>query len=176
MGILFYKHHSNHIKIQNSTRFQLCQSNFILLGTSKLQINFQKMAVEVTTVKPNFMDISLTRTPRYYGQFSLSLGKIHTFSLNSTRLIRTSVNADNGHLFLAQSTNSHRKSTLLMPTLHYQLCVVINLSFFQVKNLSVDRMSMFPALKYTGYDDLQTSIFRLLLASNELCREWFWIN
>ena len=168
----------HHIKIQNSTRFQLCQSNFILLGTSKLQINFQKMAVEVTTVKPHFTDIHLTRTPCYYRQFSLSLGKVHTFSLNSTHLIRTPVNADNVHyLFLAQSTNSHRKSTSLILTLHYQLCVVIiNLSFFKVKNLSVDSMQMFPGIKYTRYDNLQTSIFRLLLASNELCRERFWIN
>ena len=32
----------------------------------------------------------LIRTPRYYGQFALSLGKkALTFSLNSTRLIRT---------------------------------------------------------------------------------------
>ena len=166
----------HHIKIQNSTRFQLCQSNFILLGTSKLQINFQKMAVEVTTVKPHFTDIHLTRTPRYYRQFSLSLGKVHTFSLNSTHLIRTPVNADNVHLFLAQSTNSHRKSNSLILTLHYQLCVVIiNLSFFKVKNLSVDSMLMFLGLKHTGYDNLQTSIFRLLLASNTLCRERFWI-
>jgi len=36
----------------------------------------------------------------YYGQFSSSLGKAITFSLNSTRLIQTSVNADNGYLFL----------------------------------------------------------------------------
>ena len=33
------------------------------------------------------------RTPRYYGQFHLSLGKArHTFYLNSARLIRTPVN------------------------------------------------------------------------------------
>ena len=134
------------------------------------------MAVEVTTVKPHFTDIHLTRTPCYYGQFSLSLGKVHTFSLNSTHLIRTPVNADNVHLFLAQSTNSHRKSNSLILTLHYQLCVVIiNLSFFKVKNLSVDSMSMFLGLKHTRYDNLYTSIFRLLLASNTLCRERFWI-
>ena len=33
-----------------------------------------------------------------------------------------------GHLFLAQSTNSHRRPTLLMRTLHYQTCAVIDLS------------------------------------------------
>ena len=61
----------------------------------------------------------------HYGQFSLICPwgkKALTFSLNSTRLIRTPVNADNGHLFLAQSTNSHRKPTLLMRTSHYQVC------------------------------------------------------
>ena len=47
--------------------------------------------------------------------------KALTFSLNSTRSIRTPINEDNGHLFLAQSTDSHRRSTLLMRTLHYQI-------------------------------------------------------
>ena len=42
-----------------------------------------------------------TPRPRYYGQLSLSLERALTFSLNLTR---TPVNADNGHLFLAQST------------------------------------------------------------------------
>ena len=37
-----------------------------------------------------------------------------------------------------------------MRTLHYQLCFVINLSFLKVKNLSVDSMSMFPALNSTS--------------------------
>ena len=35
---------------------------------------------------------------------------------------------DKGHLFLAQSMNSHRKPTLLMRPLHDQLCAVIDLS------------------------------------------------
>ena len=38
------------------------------------------------------MDICLILTPRYYRQFSLSLGKFLTFSLNSTHLIRTAIN------------------------------------------------------------------------------------
>ena len=42
-------------------------------------------------VEPLFTDTRLIRTPRYYGQSSLSLGKAHTFSLNSTRLKRTPV-------------------------------------------------------------------------------------
>ena len=96
------------------------------------------------TVKPCFTDTNLIRTRHHYRQLSLSLGKAHTIS--STRLIRTPINVDNGHLFLAQSTDSHRKSTLLMWTLHYQLYVVINLSFLKVKNLSVDSMSMLWAL------------------------------
>ena len=33
-------------------------------------------------IEPPFMDIRLIRTPGYYNrQFSLSLGKVHTFSL-----------------------------------------------------------------------------------------------
>ena len=74
------------------------------------------------------MDTRLIRTPHHYGQFSLSLGKALTFSLNSTRLIRTPVNADNGHLSPAQAMNSHRKPPLLMRTLHYQLCAVASSS------------------------------------------------
>ena len=96
------------------------------------------------TVKPCFTDTNLIRTCHHYRQLSLSLGKVHTIS--STRLMRTPINVDNGHLFLAQSTDSHRKSTSLMWTLHYQLYVVINLSFLKVKSPSVDSMSMFWAL------------------------------
>ena len=36
----------------------------------------------------------------YYGQFSSSLGKALKFTPNSTRLIRTAVNVNNGYLFL----------------------------------------------------------------------------
>ena len=43
----------------------------------------------VTVIEPRFTDTRLIRTPRYYGQFSLSQGKALAFSLNSTRLIRT---------------------------------------------------------------------------------------
>ena len=50
------------------------------------------------TVEIRFTDTRLILTPRYYGQFALSLGKALTFSLNSTHLIRTPVNRDNGHL------------------------------------------------------------------------------
>ena len=59
---------------------------------------------------PRFMDTHLLRTPPYYGQFSLSLGKVHTLSLSSTHLIHTPVNKDNRHLFLAQWTDSQTYS------------------------------------------------------------------
>ena len=49
-----------------------------------------------------------------------------------TRLIRTPINAGNGHLFHAQSTDSHRKSTSLKRILHCQVCEVIDLSFLKV--------------------------------------------
>ena len=68
-------------------------------------------------------DIRQTRTPCYSGKFSLSLGKALTSSLNTY----------NGHLFLAQSTDSHRKLTSLMRTLHHQLCA--DFSFLKVKKL-----------------------------------------
>ena len=51
------------------------------------------------------------RTAAYHGQFPLCLGKAVTFSLNPTHLIRIPVHEDNGRLFLAQSTDSHRQST-----------------------------------------------------------------
>ena len=42
-----------------------------------------------------------------------------------------------------------------MPTLHYQLRVVMDVSFLlEVRKPSVDSLSMFPALQYTGYDVL----------------------
>ena len=60
--------------------------------------------------------IQYSRTP-LYGQplitdsFLLCLWKAVTLSLNPTHLIRTPVHEDNGRLFLAQSTDSHRQST-----------------------------------------------------------------
>ena len=58
--------------------------------------------VSFNTAQPNFMDTRLMQTPHYYRQFSLSLGKAITFSLNSTQLIWTAVNMDNRHFFPAQ--------------------------------------------------------------------------
>ena len=80
----------------------------------------------------------------------MSLGKAFTISRISIHLIRTHVNADR-HLFLALSTNTHKKPTSLMwtLTLYYQLCAVIDLSFLKAKNRSVDSMLMFTGLPYT---------------------------
>ena len=44
-----------------------------------------------TKVQPRFTDTRLIRTARDYGHCSLSIGKVHTFSINSTRLIWTLV-------------------------------------------------------------------------------------
>ena len=97
------------------------------------------------TVETRFKHIRLIRTPRYYGQLSLSLGKVLTFSQNLTRLIRTPVDTDNRHLFLPQSTDSHRKPTSLMWTLHYQPCAVIDLSFLEARKPLFESMLKFPA-------------------------------
>ena len=84
-----------------------------------LATNIYKNKNNENTVKLCFTDTNLIRTRHHFRQLSLSLGKAHTIS--STRLIRTPINADNGHLFLAQSTNSHRKAILLTRAIHYQL-------------------------------------------------------
>lgn len=91
------------------------------------------MVFKLNTVEPRFTHTRLKRTPRYFGQFPLSPGKALTFSLNSSRLIRSLVNGENGHSILAQSTNSHRKPATLMRTFLYQLCAVIDVSFLKVK-------------------------------------------
>ena len=55
-----------------------------------------------TFLEPLFTDTHLTRNlvNYYYWQFPLSLGKDFGFSRDLTRLIRTSVYSDNGHLLL----------------------------------------------------------------------------
>ena len=89
------------------------------------------------------------------------------YSDNSTCLIRTPVNANNRQLFLTQSTDSHRKTTQLMWTLHYQLCAVISLSFLKVKNLQLT------ALQCSQH---YSSLVQTILVSNKLCRERFSIS
>ena len=108
------------------------------------------------------------RTPRYYGYFSLFLGEALTFSLNSTRLIWTPVNTDNVRLFLAQSTDSQRKSSSLMRTLHYQLCALIEPSSSNVKKKpSADSISMFQA--YSTQDRVNCRCpFQTIMALHEL--------
>ena len=66
------------------------------------------------TVDLHFTDTCLIRTPRYDGQFSFFLWE-SPYSLSKfNRLIRRPVNVDNGHLFLAQSTNGLRKLASLI--------------------------------------------------------------
>ena len=43
------------------------------------------------------------------------------------------INADDGHLFLAQSVGSHKKSTLITGALYCELGAIISPSFFKVK-------------------------------------------
>ena len=81
-------------------------------------------------------DSCLIWIPCYYGQFS-------------KKLIQTP-DADKGHYFLAQLSDCYWKSTTVMWTLRNQLCIVINVSFLKEKKPSVDSMSMFPVLQYTG--------------------------
>ena len=99
--------------------------------------------------------------------------KALTFSLHSTHLKRTPIKEDNGHFFLAQSTNFHRKSTSLERTLHYQLWAVVDLSFLMVwKKFSWQHVDVPTAtLQYIGYDDLYTWISLIILAPNEFSRE-----
>ena len=84
------------------------------------------------------------------------------------RLIRTTINADNGLILvscLAQSTD-HGKLTYLMRTFLCLLYTVINLSLLKVKEPSTDSMSMFPELQYP-VNTLTVHCFGL----NELCSE-----
>ena len=100
-----------------------------------------------------------------HGQFYLSLGKALTFSFKSNRLMWTPINMDIRHLFPAKSTDSHRKQTSLMRTIHHQLCAVKNLSFLKVKKPSVDSKSMFPKLCSTLERKNYRSQFQTFLAS-----------
>ena len=80
----------------------VCRNDSCLFAFGK---NLKKF---ITTVEPHFMDTHfmdthLVQTPHYYGRVSLSLGKLHRFSLNSTGLIPTPINVDNRQLlFLGQ--------------------------------------------------------------------------
>ena len=125
----------------------------IVFGSRKLQSN------ETQEHTVGIQSNSTLRTPAaLYGHHVITESflcpwgkKALKLSLNSTRLIRTSITADNGHLFLTQiKTDSHRKSTSLIRAFHYQLCAVINLSFFKVKNLQLTACRH--SQRYTGAD------------------------
>ena len=102
-----------------------------------------------------FIYLLFIRTPSSItDSFHLSHGNAFTFSINSTSLDTTTErnNKKNGHLFLAQSTNSHRKAILLsnaVTSLSTACCYRL-IFFWKKKNPSVDSMSMFPALQYPG--------------------------
>ena len=113
-------------KVKNVKNNQLTSLLGYLTSTSKF---FWLILLFSITAEHRF-DI---HPPRYYGQFSLMI--------NSTCLIRT-LNADHGLSFLAQSTESHRKSTSLMQTPINCLLSVIDLANFKVgKKPSVKSMS-----------------------------------
>ena len=127
---------------------------------------------KINTVKPHFMDTHLIWTPRYYGQLSLFLGKTLTFSLNLTHLIRTLVNKNNRHLFLAQSTESHRKSCNLTNADTYQLFIVKDLSFLKV-NIKPLLHSMSISSEPYNSPRRMNCRHQTILASIGLCRERF---
>ena len=68
------------------------------------------------TVKPCFTGTCFNMDTSLLWAVVFVPGETLTFSVNLTHLIWTPVNADNRHLFLAQSTESHRKSTSVMRT------------------------------------------------------------
>ena len=72
-------------KAKRESRYTLADA--LTLSGLIIQTLSQKKNAQAATVEPR-----LIGTPRYYGQFSLSLGKALRFYLNSTRLIRTSGN------------------------------------------------------------------------------------
>jgi len=95
----------------------------------------------VCTVEPHFTDTYLIWAPRYYRQFSLSLGKALTmdtyFLLSQQILIRLSLEANLANEDISLLNVCCNKPFLL-----------------EGKNPSVDSMSIIPALPYTGQDDL----------------------
>ena len=85
--------------------------------------------VDSVTVEPRFTDSSLSRKVFFFS------GEALTVSLNSTYW-QIPVNADNGYLLLAQSTDSYRKLTSLMRTFcsqKYAENLLEDLFFFEGK-------------------------------------------
>ena len=68
----------------------------VFLTFPKIQYNEQQvvshkfqLVLRNSRIDEHHVDIRLIRTPRCYGQYSLSLGKVHALSLNRACLIRT---------------------------------------------------------------------------------------
>ena len=76
---------------------------YVFLKSSYLLTMFLKR-----TIKPHFTDARSIPTPRYYGQFLLSLGKAFTISLNWIRLIRAT-----DSYFLPGAHNPERATPIL---------------------------------------------------------------
>ena len=87
----------------------------------------------------------------------------------------TPINVWQQTLVSCQSTDSHKKQTLLMQTIHYQLCAVINLSFWKVKNPSVNSKSMFPKVCSTLERKNYRSQFQTILASQHSENDFDWV-
>ena len=77
-------------------------------GVVAILINFAKVnkfsLLQWSQSNLGLQNTCLIQTPLHYGHFSLSLGKAFTFSLASTSLIWTPIDANSGHLLLAQLT------------------------------------------------------------------------
>ena len=77
-------------------------------GVVAILINFAKVnkfsLLQWSQSNLGLQNTCLIQTPLYYGHFSLSLGKAFTFSLASTSFIWTPIDANSGHLLLAQLT------------------------------------------------------------------------
>ena len=93
-----------HLKLDLARQKYKC---ILALVSSNLSTNLINWKI---TIYPTNDRIVLSRTPRYDGHFSLSLRRALKFSLISTSLIRRTTDTC---FFIAQSTDSHRKSTWL---------------------------------------------------------------
>ena len=92
-----------HLKLDLARQKYKC---ILALVSGNLSTNLINWKIKIY---PTNHRIVLSRTPRYDGHFSLSLGRALKFSLIPTSLIRTT----DTFFFIAQSTDSHRKSTWL---------------------------------------------------------------
>ena len=96
-------------------------------GWPKSYISFCKMLKTKTAEPPNTDTLLFRKVFFVPGESPYNFSKFNLLNTDWP------VNTYNGHLFLAQSTDSHRKLTSLMRTLHHQLCA--DFSFLKVKKL-----------------------------------------